>query len=777
MNSGRTSRLGRVALLLVLAPAAAGAGTTVTPAEFRRYLAYDPSPQSYTTEENPVIEALLSPGRDHGIEAAASALARKWAVSRSAASAAIDVVVLANVPSYSSREVASSYAARRAAAAQRLSRTAAESAAAWAVVRGYLDAEHRCDDAEFRDRYLARAAAPDELVHAADYACMNWLLALPPLMEPTALFYARVADTMARDPGGLVALRRFREFAASSEPALPPAVQRYAIRSYWSALIDAGLPQLAVEDARTLPAPRVRDLLSCADPAGAVALDGVVLADADRADSACDLQAQWILALISTDHEAEARDWVRLWQWPHSADVPDGDGIGKNFALRRRLRARAGLRAWLERDPAADPFTLLVGDGVSGLLWQDDLGNGTARHAFAARLRAAGYPALSDDVLNSGCAEAPAPANAWSAFPASFQHERDALQALLPSRGDNACGREAFNGPVVPVGWAEYPLSRLRNADHRRPLRSPTRLRGLADLAVVRSDTTGPAWAALTLSQDLDPAGEVTGGSYWLQLSNDRGRSWRSIYLGLPQYQPYEVVTESHVPIVDGDKVRIAVRIRELDPNSISFPPVGLAVRRSVDGLYVERSLADLTRDSDHDGLTDLFEAALGTDPQVADTDGDGLRDDVDSMPQVAATAEPWEPALMTRVLADTLGFDAGAIGTGGPRAADDTDDPLAAAIGTPSRRSAQGVLFLVGEKAQFGGLRAPTRVVVLSPLEVSRRRQRFGVFFPVRLSVFCNHASDACLVQWDASWVGGRLFYAKKDGVWQPPVRNGWIS
>lgn len=43
-----------------------------------------------------------------------------------------------------------------------------------------------------------------------------------------------------------------------------------------------------------------------------------------------------------------------------------------------------------------------------------------------------------------------------------------------------------------------------------------------------------------------------------------------------------------------------------------------------------------IRKDTDGDGLTDLAEARLGTDPKKADTDGDGLRDAVDPCPLVA---------------------------------------------------------------------------------------------------------------------------------------------
>lgn len=46
----------------------------------------------------------------------------------------------------------------------------------------------------------------------------------------------------------------------------------------------------------------------------------------------------------------------------------------------------------------------------------------------------------------------------------------------------------------------------------------------------------------------------------------------------------------------------------------------------NVNGLNAFKA-ADATRNADHDGLTNLAEFQTGTDPQISDTDGDGLSD------------------------------------------------------------------------------------------------------------------------------------------------------
>lgn len=68
-----------------------------------------------------------------------------------------------------------------------------------------------------------------------------------------------------------------------------------------------------------------------------------------------------------------------------------------------------------------------------------------------------------------------------------------------------------------------------------------------------------------------------------------------------------------------------------------------------------------IRKDSDGDGLTDLVEARLGTNPQVADTDGDGVRDDIDPCPNAAPrTLGDREKIVAAAVAAHFFGNDWG---------------------------------------------------------------------------------------------------------------------
>lgn len=151
---------------------------------------------------------------------------------------------------------------------------------------------------------------------------------------------------------------------------------------------------------------------------------------------------------------------------------------------------------------------------------------------------------------------------------------------------------------------------------------------------LVRVERDGARIVAITASQSLDPAGEVGSGGYWLSLSGDGGKSFAApLYMGLRVFGPYTIRPESNLPLLAADTLQIEVLLRRIDPEKIMFPPIALPIAESRDDIYLTLPLADLRRDTDGDGLTDLAEQAMLLDPDCDDTDGDGLEDGVDSLP------------------------------------------------------------------------------------------------------------------------------------------------
>jgi hypothetical protein len=296
----------------------------------------------------------------------------------------------------------------------------------------------------------------------------------------------------------------------------------------------------------------------------------------------------------------------------------------------------------------------------------------------------------------------------------------------------------------------------------------------------VRAERSAQKVVAVALSQRLDPAGELSGGGYWVLRSEDGGEHWEALYTGLRHHRPYEVEQASHVPLLDGPVLRLAASIRELDERSITFPPVGLTMKREVKGLVVEAPLAALRQDSDGDGLTDVVEDRLLLDPKAADTDGDGTRDGEDALPQVPSV--PSEPSADARAqLLSALLFELTGrkplegLVTGVPSQGEEAD-----AVRMPQYRaptSLEDLRYLAMDRAWLRGVRALTMTVALSEEELERAQLRFGVFFPLNIEVYQNIAGDQALLVWDEGWRGGSFLARREEGRWVLKMRGSWVT
>lgn len=119
-------------------------------------------------------------------------------------------------------------------------------------------------------------------------------------------------------------------------------------------------------------------------------------------------------------------------------------------------------------------------------------------------------------------------------------------------------------------------------------------------------------------------------------LSQDAGANWsRPLYLGLHRLPEawYAPLADSRLPMISNGKVQLEVTIWKRDKSKAGSPLLGYQYLWKKWNRYLSISLVDLRRDSDGDGLTDLFEERILTDPRSPDTDRDGLTDGVDNQP------------------------------------------------------------------------------------------------------------------------------------------------
>lgn len=153
-----------------------------------------------------------------------------------------------------------------------------------------------------------------------------------------------------------------------------------------------------------------------------------------------------------------------------------------------------------------------------------------------------------------------------------------------------------------------------------------------------RVDVHGDVIAIIYKQGDVFTFMENEHPEYWLYLSRNGGSRWEEpIYLGLIENLPYHVTETSNLPIIGMEGISIEVVTSKNIEEHINDGP--WKFERDRENIYVTATWDVLLADHDKDGLSDLYEHSIGLSYKSADTDKDGMRDDVDPVPNV-----PYEP-------------------------------------------------------------------------------------------------------------------------------------
>ena len=432
------------------------------------------------------------------------------------------------------------------------------------------------------------------------------------------------------------------------------------------------------------------------------------------------------------------------------------------------------LRELLSELRTDDPFDLLEsvlqgGGRPSGGVWSE----------VVARLaEQGGYPSLAEMIrhLSGG----------------GFNNDDEALQYLPPAlRDEVAAVAQKIAAPkaddVPTTVEALLRVPRLTPfAEERMPAELPA-LDEVIDcgsipvsmkipdgLHPLRLERRGNEVAGIAISRALDPLGEVGLGAYWVIHSTDGGATWESpLYTGLRENAPYVVLPSSKLPLIADGGLRVEVNIRELDTSSITFPPVALRVKREERGLYLSMAWDDLRRDSDGDGVTDLVEERIGTDPHNRDTDGDGIDDGKDGLPQVPLTASGNAASEALAAVLANFHLGRGALIIGVAESAEERN-----ACVTRTSRLAPETLFVIGDRAAFAAISINRRVVVLTPRELDLYEQKFGPTYAADLRYFfVNHAGTKAFLINSERWREDVFEIVKTESGWKVNVIGGWIS
>jgi hypothetical protein len=551
-------------------------------------------------------------------------------------------------------------------------------------------------------------------------------------------------------------------------------------------LVERGFDAEAVRRYRALPEAMKSDLFKAsADWSKEAACRSV---DALESNAVALGAALWL--------EGQAEEARTLWQ---GVSVTPGFNPLRD-AITPEVTDKALFELYLVGDQTAvEPHKDACGNGVfrggslegNGALFALARAAPAVREVVARRLDKAGYvdmavwlrrpqaPYIDPEAvsflepLSDLIAIAPDMARTWKAF-AEEAKARD--EALL--RASNGPGHVKVAG--APAQWAEKPLPEGMSAwpedkEGPKPPRNLSKWIG----SVVRYEASGKEATVVYESAEYDLAGEIPAYGLWVALKRD-GRWQTPLYLGLQTHFPYVVTPGSNLPLIDGDRLRLEVQVREIDLDTITFPPVSLDYKREAKGLYLDIPLESLRADADGDGLTDVEERRLGLDPAQGDSDGDGLIDGVDPLPLSAysAATDPRLSQVARLVLEALAGHEARAIVIR-PRPEQPADDILAAIAGGAAPKGFRQTLFVVAEKDIFAGIAgAPFRLIVYSPTDLERLGRGKAPFYPPQIiNLFAAPDGSAYFVNWSAGWVGGSLIIRCQKEVCKGETVGGWIT
>lgn len=362
----------------------------------------------------------------------------------------------------------------------------------------------------------------------------------------------------------------------------------------------------------------------------------------------------------------------------------------------------------------------------------------------------------------------------WAAIARSggkpFEEARSRYAAsaasLGPVEASESRARRASVDPA-PVPFRELPLPANVASGPARKSADP---KGFAPLPEgyypVRIERSGNRAAAVSLSQRLDPNGEVTAGGYWLHLSDDSGKSWQApLYTGLAEHFPYVVAESYRMPLIAGDRIRLEVQEALIDTASIFYPPVGTRLRRKREGIYLDIPIADLARDSDDDGLTDVAARHLLLD-QVSPG----------GTPHVVGRGAQCTPSSETAARLEILKrlFNVET------QAAIEPVDRKSPIVG-PWRRSSpteRPPIFLEGNPDDYRCVTLDRPMIVYSEADRERLRKFSPDFQLITLpSIRWNRAHDRGFVNWSMGWTGGTYRLVREGEVWKLESIQDWIT
>ncbi len=657
--------------------------------------------------------------------------------------------------------------------------------------------------------------------------CKTWLRAFYELApQKSAAVLVEIADSSDLPPAARLAMSGLlssHEFSFAASPRDTQVIRRRFAFRHISLLLKYGLMEEADRFWAALPQADRNAMLNENAPGITVTVDGLAISlpaegsvssnipvavsggVIDAASGAAELREDLAAVRYLQGNLAAARELLPegLLALGHTAmdcvrdEFESEKPFGGGCSSAKPPPAELALLDLALNRPGDDPFDFVVlafVDWIPGSpfygsdLWADALCKylGTGEHrVYCGKVRRESATRLSNEDGDRWADRATAMKVVASAAPklAGEISRYEAATKVAASRyGPATEPRESrtVDGPF-PQQFAQ---ERLRDRYRGKAPGEAAWINQLAPLPdgyeMVRADRQGSRVVAISLSQNYDPTGEVSAGGYWVHLSDDGGKSWRApLYTGLADHYPYVVKPASRMPILDGDILNVEVVVDEIDLSSITYPPVALRSKRHEEGLYLKIPLAELTRDSDGDGLTDIVEKHLLLDPHNPDSDGDGVPDGTDMMPNVRQV--PHEGGVsdaLVAILNQLFDLNTGAIIE---PVGDAHSNPVEREVKAATRRdpnSADRPIFVEGDKSDFAGFHPDKMMLVYGPDDLQKLARMSPDFHATSLSkAVMNRTRDKGFVVWSSGWTGGTIGIVRKETGWRFITLRSWIT
>ena len=182
----------------------------------------------------------------------------------------------------------------------------------------------------------------------------------------------------------------------------------------------------------------------------------------------------------------------------------------------------------------------------------------------------------------------------------------------------------------------EYRLNKMSKEAYFNCLDSLIQLYGNTKLGpvlkknIINADTNGRTCAILFKSNGP----EVDKENIWIAISNNKGKDWRKYYLGITQNNFFHIKAIQNKRLLPkSSMVQIEAALINVvkETKLVSDTPVYSLLK---DNILLSFPIKEITKDSDEDGYTDLYENKISTNIENQDSDHDNIRDSIDKNPR-----------------------------------------------------------------------------------------------------------------------------------------------